>query len=85
MRTRGERYYLFRGDELVYRTEDHNGQIGAGDSHKLGQPGDVLVLEQGKILMGFHWQKGDRIGKQAHWGTIDTLDPKYRVLIMLQI
>jgi hypothetical protein len=87
-----ERYYLFRGDELVCtNTEDENGQLGAGDSHARGQAGDILVCTRGhdSWLRAWHWndQNHSVVGKQMAWLDIppEKLDAnKYRVLILLQ-
>lgn len=81
-----ERYYLFRGSEVVYRTVDPDGSIGAGDAHKLGQPGDVLILMENTVMSAWNWQQGDKVGHQAHWNRITdpSIVPKYRTLLLLQ-
>lgn len=80
-----ERYYLFRGNELIYSTD--GSQIGAGVAHELGQPGDVLIRDEFKILSGFHWNKIDIRSSSMPWQHFkkDELDQaKYRVLLLLQ-
>lgn len=87
-----ERYFLFRGDELVYsQNENESGSLGAGDSHAHGQAGDVLVCTRGHDsgLRAWYWndQNHSEVGKQMAWLDIppEKLDAnKYRVLILLQ-
>lgn len=78
-----EQYYLFRGDALIYQPKAGHG---AGDSHKQGQPGDVLINMENGLMAAWYWQKGDKMGHQAHWDRIKdpTIVPKYRVLLLLQ-
>lgn len=88
----GERYYLFRGDELIHSVdENQHGSMGAGDSHARGQDGDVLVCTRGhdSWLRAWHWndQNHSEVGKQMAWLDIppEKLDAnKYRVLLLLQ-
>ena len=87
-----ERYYLFRGDELVYKCDDNLiGSMGAGDSHALGQDGDILICAREGWIRGWHWNDitldKSKVGTQMAWLDIppEKLDTnKYRVLILLQ-
>lgn len=78
-----ERYYLFRGDELIFTA---NTDMGAGDSHAHGQAGDVLICVRRDSLRGWYWNNNEPVkpNSQLPWEDIPHLDPKYRVLVMLQ-
>lgn len=82
-----ERYHLFRGNELIYSTDGT--ALGAGNAHMLGRTGDVLIREEYKVLQGFRWNLPNSNSPHAEmpWLEIksEDLDPKYRVLLMLQL
>jgi hypothetical protein len=83
-----ERYFLFRGDEVVYRcSENATGSLGAGESHAHGQDGDVLVCTRDNWIRAWHWIKPGT-PMEMPWKDIppEKLDAnKYRLLLMLQI
>lgn len=84
-----ERYYLFRGDELIYTADENaTGALGAGDSHARGQTGDVLICAHRGTLRGWYWNlpQSTKPRDELPWQDIPAkdLDPKYRVLLLLQ-
>lgn len=83
-----ERYFLFRGDELIYSCDENaKGSMGAGNAHRLGQDGDVLICSHRGGLRGWNWNQPGVQRDSMPWLDIrpEKLDTnKYRVLLMLQ-
>ena len=80
-----ESYYLFRGDQLVYRNENQD-VLGAGKAHALGQEGDVLLHIDRHGHTAFRWHKPEGLN-EIPW-PVQPLSAdefkRYQTLILLQ-
>lgn len=81
-----ENYYLFRGDQLVYKNENQQ-VLGAGQAHAMGREGDILLHFDNMGYTAFQWnQPNDKTG-ELPWPVAALTDEqfkRYKTLIMLQ-